>query len=127
MLSAGTASASSRKPLCGVLRTRAIPAGVTTLHSPGLVKWWKLVLLQLMVVNAILAEEIHGDSCGNSGQSETPQNEVQGGSRVTRGKRSVFPEWVSTPTIISDYVAVYRFCVKNNNPLVGRVIAAPNF
>ncbi|UZD14851.1 hypothetical protein OLD84_04050 [Virgibacillus natechei] len=38
------------------------------------------------------AKEIHGDSCGNSGQSETPQNGVRGGSRVTRGKRSVFPQ-----------------------------------
>jgi len=52
-----------------------------------------------MIVNAIPAVEIHGDSCGNSGQSETPQNEVRGGSRVTRGKRSVFPEWVSAVPI----------------------------
>src|SRR5699024_7019112 len=79
------------------LQTRAIPAGqgrlrqllhrtkkiglyfrgVTTLHLPGLMKWWMLifvlVLLSLMVVNARPAEEIHEDSWGRKGIGETPQ------------------------------------------------------
>jgi len=37
MLSAGTALASSRKPLCGVFG-HVLPAGVTALLSPGLVR-----------------------------------------------------------------------------------------
>src|SRR5699024_4164136 len=50
MLSAGTASVSSRKPLCGVFGHVLFPQmfsvgrviadpGVTTLHLPGLMKW----------------------------------------------------------------------------------------
>src|SRR5699024_10038046 len=77
MLSAGTASASLRKPLCGGLQTRAIPAGVTALHSPGLVKLYDdfiLLLLPQSVVSKLkLAEEKHGDSCGSRGLDETPQ------------------------------------------------------
>src|SRR5699024_7565345 len=62
------------------------------------------------------AQEIHGDSCGNSGLSETPQNGVRGGSRVTRGKRSVFPErYHSTQiNVLSKCVTVYGVCVNNN-------------
>src|SRR5690625_1145778 len=59
------------------LRTRAIPARVNALLSPGLVMWLMLifiiVLLQLMVVNAIPAEEIHEDSWGRKGLGETPE------------------------------------------------------
>src|SRR5690625_7573718 len=47
---------------------------------------------------------------------------ARGGSSAAPGKRSVFPKRVNAPTIISDYVAVYRFCVNNNNLLVGRII-----
>src|SRR5699024_7786659 len=40
---------------------------------------------------------------------------VRGGSRVTRGKRSVFPKRYTSQ--------FYRSCVNSNNLLVGRVIA----
>ena len=45
------------------LRTRAIPAGVTALHSPGLVKLYDVFILllpQSVVSKLILAEEKHG-------------------------------------------------------------------
>ena len=86
-------SLSGRKPLPTSLQTRAVPAGVIALRSPGLVtattffSWIPL----LEVREAILAEEIHVDSCGIRDQSETLKNGVQGGSRVARGKRSVIP------------------------------------
>jgi hypothetical protein len=54
----------------------------------------KKLLPSLKIKNNLIAVEIHVDSCGNSGQSETPQNKtvlgVRGGSLVARGKRSVF-------------------------------------
>ncbi len=120
------------------LRTRAVPAGVTT---PPLTRTSEVVgyfiehlLLRLMIVNTIPAEEIHGDSGGRKGLGETPQSDEQnshrvsfelrgtllhriscyatstparGGSTAARGKRSVFPERVDAPTIISSCVAVY--------------------
>ena len=39
VLSAGTASAPEEKTTLRGLRTRAVPAGVTTLRSPGLVRY----------------------------------------------------------------------------------------
>ena len=51
---------------------------------------------------------------------------AQGGSPAAPGKRSVFPKRVNAPTIISDYFAVYRFCVKNNNSLGGTSKHSPN-
>ena len=38
---------------------------------------------------------------------ETPECEAHGGSSHARGKRSVFPERIGTPIIISSYFAVY--------------------
>src|SRR5690625_1153514 len=59
------------------LRTRAISAGVTALHSPGLVKLYDVFILLLLPQSVVsklkLAEEKHGDSCGNRGLDETPQ------------------------------------------------------
>jgi len=46
---------------------------------------------------------------------------ARGGSSAAHGKRSVF--FVAGTPTASDYVAVNRFCVKNNNYLVGRVSA----
>ena len=47
------------------LRTRAIPAGVTALLSPGLVMWLMLIfVLVLMVVNAIPAKKNTETSVG---------------------------------------------------------------
>src|SRR5690625_2437254 len=56
------------------LRTRAIPAGVTTLHLPGLMKWGDAYFCtRTTLANAIPAEEIHGDSWGSKGIGETPE------------------------------------------------------
>jgi len=105
LLSAGTASASSRNPLCGVfrhvLRLRLlapsktfVPAGqgiprqllhrtkkiglyFRGVNGPSLQTTIVIVKASYKVLlpNTMLAKEIHGDSCGNSGQSETPQND----------------------------------------------------
>src|SRR5690625_2393939 len=51
------------------LRTRAVPAGVTALHSPGLVKLYDVFILLLLPQSVVsklkLAEEKHEDSCGS--------------------------------------------------------------
>ena len=51
------------------LQTRAISAGVTTLHSPGLVKLYDVFILLLLPQSVVsklkLAGEKHGDSCGS--------------------------------------------------------------
>src|SRR5699024_423189 len=53
---------------------------------------------------------------GGEKASARPRSALaRGGSPVAPGKRSVFPRRVNAPTIISDYFAVYKFCVKNNN------------
>ena len=44
MLSAGTASASEEKTTLQGLRTRAVPPGVTALHSPGLGRFHDTIL-----------------------------------------------------------------------------------
>src|SRR5699024_5850998 len=38
-------------------------------------------------INAMLAQEIRGDSCGRKGHGEIPQNDVRGNSPAARGKR----------------------------------------
>ena len=130
MLSAGTASASSRKPLCGVFRHVLFPQ----MFSVG----------RAVRSPRSHPEEIYGDSRGSKcfdgtsnrspkGIGETPQCvkdegrlkppfagnvdiPLAGARRLTSRprKRSVFPKRVNAPTIISDYFAVYRFCVINN-------------
>src|SRR5690625_270915 len=53
---------------------------------------------------------------GGEKASARPRSALaRGGSPATPGKRSVFPKRVNAPTIISDYFAVYRFCVKNHS------------
>src|SRR5699024_3929761 len=52
------------------LQTRAIPAGVTALHLPELVR---LTEKNLLLANAIPATRIHEDSCGRKGIGGTPQ------------------------------------------------------
>src|SRR5699024_3986888 len=56
------------------LQTRAVPAGV---NGPPLQTTIVIVKASYTVLlpNTMLAKEIHGDSCGNSGESETPQND----------------------------------------------------
>src|SRR5699024_2225165 len=52
------------------LQTRAIPAGVTALHLPALVR---LTENNLLLATAIPATRIHEDSCGRKGIGGTPQ------------------------------------------------------
>src|SRR5699024_6556016 len=61
---------------------------------------------------------------GGEKASARPRSALaRGGSPAAPGKRSVFPKRVNAPTIISDYFAVYRFCVKNHYLFGGRVSA----
>src|SRR5699024_2012401 len=71
------------------LRTRAIPANVfdgssnrrprsqrpPLTRTSVVVQRYFLITTKLLISNPIPAKEIHEDSCRNSGQSETPQND----------------------------------------------------
>ena len=78
------------------LQTRAVPAGVTALHSPGLVEYWDAFYRTVTTIvdgyNCNTSVGNHEDSCGNSEDDETPQRSLRGGPSRARGKRSVFQE-----------------------------------
>src|SRR5699024_6177087 len=115
------------------VQTRAIPAGVngrplqTTLVTV-------IASYTLLFLDTKLAKGIYGDSlkkktaisacdvfqknfpgpAGVVGKVRPQRTIVRGGSRVTRGRRSVFPKRYTSQ--------FYRSCVNSNNLLVGRVI-----
>ena len=62
-LSAGMASASSRRPLCGVFGLMLFPQESLSFAHPN---WLEsnVCYILLRIVNAILAKEIHVDACG---------------------------------------------------------------
>src|SRR5699024_905225 len=95
-------SASSRKPLCGVLRLVLFPqwfsVGRAFSAVPGVngLTLQTTTIIVVITLNQreiiIIAEEIRGDSCGSRGLDETPQGSARGGSSADHGKRSVFPK-----------------------------------
>src|SRR5699024_1816369 len=64
---------------------------------------------------------------GGEKASARPRSALaRGGSTAVPGKRSVFPQRLNAQTIISDYFAVYRFCVKTTIYWWGRGNRTPN-
>src|SRR5699024_3630784 len=78
------------------LRTRAIPAGVTTLHLPGLMKWLDAnFCTRTTIANGSKCKTSEGNTrrlLGGEKASARPRSALaRGGSPAAPGKRSVFP------------------------------------
>jgi hypothetical protein len=106
------------------LRTRAFRAGVTALHSPGLVKLCDEILITLTnAVNRLTPNqlwEIYEDSCGRKGIGETLKCVSMKGltSRPRKAKyisRSGSRSFYILIEINQSYFVWSRYCGKNSN------------
>ncbi len=90
------------------LRTRAIPAGVTALRSPGLV-FISRFLLQFININP--AEEIYGDSCGRKGLDETTECvSTKRAQHPPTESEVYFRSAIIALKLFKKYFTVYIFC-----------------